>query len=55
MDSCKMRLCLDVMEEMGLVKKTYDGKIHTIEFLVPEERVDIENSALLTNLRRDNI
>ena len=55
LDSCKMRLSLDVMEEMGLIKKTYDGKIHTIEYLVPKDRVDIENSELLAKLRRDNI
>ncbi len=55
MDSCKMRLCLDIMEEMGLVKRSFDGKTETIDLVTPVAKVDIEDSKLLAKVRRGNI
>ena len=55
MDSCKMRLCLDIMEEMGLVTRSFDGKAETITLVTPAAKVDIENSKLLAKVRRGNI
>ena len=54
MDSCKMRLCLDIMEEMGLISRKFDGKTEEIA-LLPTSKVDIENSKILAALRADNL
>ncbi len=53
MDSCKMRLCLDIMEEMGLISRKFDGKAEEIA-LLPTSKVDIENSKILGELRSEN-
>lgn len=52
MDSCKMRLCLDIMEEMGLISREFDGKAEKIA-LLPTEKVDIQNSKILCALRAE--
>ena len=49
MDSCKMRLCLDIMEEMGLISRKFDGKAEEIA-LLPTSKVDIKDSKILTAL-----
>ena len=54
MDSCKMRLCLDIMEEMGLISRKFDGKTEEIA-LLPTSKVDIENSKILAALRADDL
>ena len=55
MDSCKMRLCLDIMEEMGLVTRSFDGRAETVSLVTPAVKVDIEDSKLLAKVRRGNI
>ena len=52
MDSCKMRLCLDIMEEMGLVSRRFDGKAETVE-LLPTSKVNIEDSEILRSLKKN--
>lgn len=55
MDSCKMRLCLDIMEEMKLIKTSFDGRITEISIVQPAEKADIEKSEILMKLKRGNI
>ena len=55
MDSCKMRLCLDIMEEMGLITRVFDGKAETITLNTQTQKVNMEDSVLLEKLRRGNI
>ena len=49
-----MRLCLDIMEEMGLISRRFDGKTEEIS-LLPTSKVDIENSKILAALRADDL
>ena len=55
MDSCKMRLCLDIMEEMGLIVRKFDGKTEEITLNPQSGKVNMEDSVLLEKLRRGNI
>ncbi len=55
MNSCRMRLCIDVMEELGLVGSVYDGRRITVTLKTPAEKVDIERSQLLGRLHKGNI
>jgi hypothetical protein len=50
-----MRLCIDVMEELGLVASSYDGRRIRVTLKTPSEKVDIEHSQLLGRLRKGNI
>lgn len=52
MDSCKMRLCLDILEEMKLISRSFDGKMETIALIPQAEKVDLETSDLLAKLKR---
>lgn len=52
MDSCKMRFCLDVLEEMNLITRNFDGRMESIELRPTAEKVDLERSALLAKLRK---
>ena len=52
MDSCKMRLCLDIMEEMKLISRSFDGKMETISLIPQAEKVDLESSDLLAKLKK---
>ena len=52
MDSCKMRLCLDILEEMKLISRSFDGKMETISLIPQAEKVDLESSALLAKLKK---
>ena len=55
MDSCKMRLCLDIMEEMGLITRKFDGKIEEITLNPQSQKINMEDSKLLEKLKRGNI
>ena len=55
MDSCKMRLCLDIMEEMGLIERKFDGKAEEITLNPQSQKINMEDSKLLEKLRRGNI
>ena len=55
MDSCKMRLCLDIMEEMGLVTRKFDGRAEEITLNPQSQKINMEDSKLLEKLRRGNI
>ncbi len=55
MDSCKLRLCLDVMEEMGLITRKFDGKTEDIALNPQSQKVNIEDSELIAKLKRGNI
>lgn len=52
MDSCKMRFCLDVLEEMNLITRSFDGRMESIALRPTEEKVDLEKSLLLAKLRK---
>ena len=52
MDSCKMRLCLDILEEMKLISRSFDGKMETISLVPQTEKVDLESSNLLAKLKK---
>ena len=55
MDSCKMRICLDIMEEMGLVTRKFDGRAEEITLNPQSQKINMEDSKLLEKLRRGNI
>ena len=55
MDSCKMRLCLDIMEEMGLITRKFDGKAEEITLNPQSQKINMEDSKLLEKLKRGNI
>ena len=50
-----MRLCLDIIEEMGLITRVFDGKAETITLTTQTQKVNMEDSVLLEKLRRGNI
>lgn len=55
MDACKLKLVLDILEEMGLVERQYDGRNETIKALETKEKVDLETSAILERVRHGNV
>lgn len=55
MDSCKMRLCIDIMEEMGLIARSFDGKTEEISLNSQAQKVNIEESKLIEKLKKGNI
>ena len=48
-------LAIDIMEEMGLVTRSFDGRAETASLVTPAAKVDIEDSKLLAKVRRGNI
>ena len=50
-----MRLCLDIMEEMGLITRKFDGKAEEISLNPQAAKVNMEDSKLLEKLKRGNI
>lgn len=55
MDACKMKLILDIMEEMGLIIRSFDGKNETLIINPDCPKVDLDKSKLLEKLRRGNV
>ncbi len=51
LDACRLRIALDVMEEMGLITRDTDGYIEKITTLQPAVKVDMERSEILKEIR----
>ena len=46
---------IDIMEEMGLITRNFDGKTEEISLNPQSQKINMEDSKLLEKLRRGNI
>ncbi|NLT57795.1 MAG: single-stranded-DNA-specific exonuclease RecJ [Clostridiales bacterium] len=52
MEYCRLRVCLDVLEEMGIFKNDLTGERLVVKAQKIQGKVDLNNSQILQNLRK---